>query len=134
MMVKPAISTLLKRVDSRYTLVTMAAKRARMIGAEDGQKNEKGEKNESPKNSKKIRKPVSEAVEEIAQGRVGYIRSETIQKAKEWEAEKAAAILAMNDSQPEEFADINREVNDVISEPVFGESIFKSSSMFNDED
>ena len=32
MMIKPGISDLSKCVDSRYTLVTMAAKRARMIG------------------------------------------------------------------------------------------------------
>ena len=32
MMIKPGISELSKCVDSRYTLVTMAAKRARMIG------------------------------------------------------------------------------------------------------
>ena len=31
MMIKPGISTLSTCVDSRYTLVTMAAKRARMI-------------------------------------------------------------------------------------------------------
>ena len=31
MMIKPGISELSKCVDSRYTLVTMAAKRARMI-------------------------------------------------------------------------------------------------------
>ena len=34
MMIKPGISDLSKCVDSRYTLVTMAAKRARMIGEE----------------------------------------------------------------------------------------------------
>ena len=34
MMIKPGISELSKCVDSRYTLVTMAAKRARMIGEE----------------------------------------------------------------------------------------------------
>ncbi len=34
MMIKPGITELSKCVDSRYTLVTMAAKRARMIGTE----------------------------------------------------------------------------------------------------
>ena len=32
MMTKPGITTLSKCVDSRYTLVTMVSKRARMIG------------------------------------------------------------------------------------------------------
>jgi len=65
MMTKPGITTLSKCVDSRYTLVTMAAKRARMIG----------EKHEgvSPSEAKKS---VSVAVEEIASGKVGYIRRE----------------------------------------------------------
>lgn len=65
MMIKPGISTLLSCVDSRYTLVTMAAKRARMLG-------ENGE-GLVPCESKK---PVSVAVAEIASGKVGYVRSD----------------------------------------------------------
>ncbi len=64
MMIKPGISTLSKCVDSRYTLVTMAAKRARMIG-ESG-------KGLVDCDSKKA---VSIAVEEIAAGKVGYTRA-----------------------------------------------------------
>ena len=66
MMIKPGISELSRCVDSRYTLVTMAAKRARMIGV-----------TETPepvgKNVKRI-KPISKAVEEIAEGKVSYVR------------------------------------------------------------
>lgn len=63
MMTKPGITTLSKCVDSRYTLVTMAAKRARMIAKEregfaDGD----------------AEKPVTTAVKEIAEGKVGYVR------------------------------------------------------------
>ena len=63
MMIKPGISTLEKSVDDgcRYILVSMAAKRARMIG-------ETGE-GIVPCDSKK---PVSIAVNEIAAGKVGY--------------------------------------------------------------
>lgn len=64
-MIKPGITTLSKCVDSRYTLVTMVAKRARMIGCS-------GE-GLVPCNSKKA---VSIAVEEVAAGKVGYIRRE----------------------------------------------------------
>ena len=64
-MIKPGITTLSKCVDSRYTLVTMVAKRARMIG-----KNAEGL---VPCGSKKA---VSVAVEEVASGKVGYIRRE----------------------------------------------------------
>lgn len=63
MMIKPGISTLSKCVDSRYTLVAMAAKRARMIG-------ETGEGLVACDS----KKAVSIAVEEIAAGKVGYIR------------------------------------------------------------
>ena len=66
MMTKPGITTLSKCVDSRYTLVTMAAKRARMLGRE---------MNEAPEGTPvDTRKPVSIAVDEIASGTVGYVR------------------------------------------------------------
>lgn len=66
MMIKPGITTLSKCVDSRYTLVTMAAKRARMLGAEMNSAEEG-----APVDT---RKPVSIAVDEIASGKVGYVR------------------------------------------------------------
>ncbi len=65
MMIKPGINALSSCADSRYTLVTMAAKRARMIG-------EKGE----GLVPSEVKKPVSIAVAEIAAGKVGYIRHE----------------------------------------------------------
>ena len=92
MMIKPGISDLSKCVDSRYTLVTMAAKRARMIG----------EERMHDMDAYGDEKPVSVAVE----GKVGYVRSEAIKRAKAWEDEKAAAILSLNsndDVQPEEI-------------------------------
>ena len=89
MMIKPGISELSKCVDSRYTLVTMAAKRARMIGEVRMEDVEAfGEE-----------KPVSVAAEEIVSGKVGYVRSEAIERAKAWEDEKAAAILSMNNAE-----------------------------------
>ena len=63
MMIKPGINALSSCADSRYTLVTMAAKRARMIG-EDGEGLVPCD----------VKKPVSMAVAEIASGKVGYIR------------------------------------------------------------
>ena len=55
MMIKPGISELSKKVDSRYTLVSMAAKRVRMLGG-------------NPQEAEEI-KPISKAVEEIADGK-----------------------------------------------------------------
>lgn len=63
MMIKPGINALSSCVDSRYTLVTMSAKRARMIG-ENGDSLVPCE----------VKKPVSMAVAEIAAGKVGYVR------------------------------------------------------------
>lgn len=68
MMIKPGISELSRRVDSRYTLVTMAAKRARMLG---------GKGTDDPN---QVEKPVSEAVKEIADGKVGYVRRTPIEE------------------------------------------------------
>ncbi|MCC8169792.1 MAG: DNA-directed RNA polymerase subunit omega [Oscillospiraceae bacterium] len=96
MMIKPGITELSKCVDSRYTLVTMAAKRARMIG-----KHNNSEDNEIDYNHEKD-KPVSIAANEIAGGKVGYVRSEAVALAAEWEAEKTAAIHSLGNSETEE--------------------------------
>jgi len=61
---KPSLETLMHRVDSRYTLAVMAAKRARQIV----------EKKEFEKKSIPTNKPVSIALYEIAMGRVKYKR------------------------------------------------------------
>ena len=95
MMIKPGITELSRCVDSRYTLVSMAAKRARMIG----------EKAEGKDGAAAAIKPVSIAADEISQGRVSYIRSEAIKAAEEYEAEKAAAIQSYSESQMEEAAE-----------------------------
>ncbi len=92
MMIKPGITELSRCVDSRYTLVSMAAKRARMIG----------EKTEEHDGVFVTSKPVSIAASEISQGKIGYVRSEAIKAAEEYEAEKAAAILSYSDSQSDE--------------------------------
>lgn len=83
MMVEPGITQLDKCVDSRYTLVAMAAKRARMIGTERAQAKE----GKDPKDVKDMHfeKPVSLAVEEIANGKVGYVRSESVANADHYE-------------------------------------------------
>lgn len=64
-MIKPGITALSRCVDSRYTLVTMVAKRARMIGKDDEDVDLSGAK-----------KAVTAAVEEVASGKVGYLRRE----------------------------------------------------------
>ena len=97
MMIKPGISELSKCVDSRYTLVTMAEDRMHDMDAYGDEK------------------PVSVAAEEIVEGKVGYVRSEAIKRAKAWEDEKAAAILSLNsndDVQPEEVEVVEDDTED----------------------
>ncbi len=93
MMIKPGITNLDKCVDSRYTLVSMAAKRARMIGKamHMGITDNNGEK------------PVTTAVNEIMDGKVGYVRSGRIKSAQEMEEEKFAAIQNMTEENIEEL-------------------------------
>lgn len=66
MMIYPQISSLLDKVDSRYTLVAVTAKRARQLveGA--------------PKLTKTdSEKPVTVAISEIDQGKITYIRTKS---------------------------------------------------------
>jgi len=59
---KPSLDILLKKVDSRYTLVVAAAKRARLLT--------------NPEASA-ASKPVSRALEEIAAGKLQYERTKS---------------------------------------------------------
>lgn len=63
-MVTPSINTLLTKVDSRYSLVVLAAKRARQLL--DG---------EELKVSAKSTKNVTNALDEIAEGKILYART-----------------------------------------------------------
>ncbi len=87
MMIKPGITELDKYVDSRYTLVSMVAKRARMIGTDRNTMDA-----ETVYEDGELLKPVTQAVNEITDGVVGYIRSEAIERAREYEQEKIEAI------------------------------------------
>ncbi|MGI6364619.1 MAG: DNA-directed RNA polymerase subunit omega [Bacillota bacterium] len=64
-MLKPSIDDLLKKVDSKYTLVVVAARRARNI-----------QTNYSPENVKnRARKPVSMALDEILDDQLEFQRN-----------------------------------------------------------
>ena len=104
MMTKPGITELDRCVDSRYTLVSMVSKRARMIGME--RKAPDAEGNE-PIYNPKLDKPVTQAVEEITNGIDGFVRSEAKERAREYEEQKIEAIseyeseMALSDEVPE---------------------------------
>jgi len=61
---QPSLDVLMQKVDSKYTLVVAAAKRARII-------TENSSTNPGPKGQK----PVTQALNEIADGRVKYVRT-----------------------------------------------------------
>lgn len=65
-MINPSLDILVNKVDSKYTLVVLAAKRAREIM--DGQQ---------PLVESKSNKPVTIALEEVAQGKISFERTKT---------------------------------------------------------
>lgn len=101
MMIKPGITELDRCVDSRYTLVSMVAKRARMIGTERN----KAEENSENVYDTTLDKPVTQAVCEISNGVVGYVRSAAVDRAKAYEEEKYQAITQMQSETVEEPAE-----------------------------
>ena len=65
MMVKPAVTDLLKKVDNRYSLIIMTAKRARQIA-----------EGEEPMTDVDEKSPVTIAVNEIYQDKVYEVNNE----------------------------------------------------------
>lgn len=70
MMVEPGMDVLLKKVDSKYTLVSVSSKRARKIMAKD---------------EGSLENPVTVALHEIADGKVEWEREEETESAPEEE-------------------------------------------------
>src|ERR1700689_2052356 len=69
-MIDPAIEDLLDKVDSKFTLVTLASKRARQINSYFNQLGEGLGAIVPPQVTSVARKPLSIALEEIAAGKV----------------------------------------------------------------
>ncbi|MGH2709927.1 MAG: DNA-directed RNA polymerase subunit omega [Actinomycetota bacterium] len=78
-MIEPTIDSLLERVDSKYTLVVLAARRAREINSYYSQLGEgRGEFVPPLVESGGLRnKPLSIALEEVAEDKVTYERVDT---------------------------------------------------------
>lgn len=75
-MIEPRIDDLLSQVDSKYTLVILAAKRARQINSYYAQLGEGiGEFVPPLVSADPGRKPLSIAMDEIAAGKVAYERT-----------------------------------------------------------
>ena len=69
-MIEPPIETLLETVDSKFTLVTLASKRARQINSYFNQLGEGLGAIVPPQVTSVARKPLSIALEEVAAGKV----------------------------------------------------------------
>lgn len=65
-MIHPSLDVLVKKVDSKYTLVVLSAKRAREIMS-----------GTAPLVESKSNKPVTVALEEVAEGKIVYERTKT---------------------------------------------------------
>ncbi len=72
MLVKPAVTDLLKKVDNRYSLVIMTAKRARQIA-----------EGEMPMTTMEDKSPVSLAVDEIYEDKVYRINEDEAEENEE---------------------------------------------------
>jgi DNA-directed RNA polymerase subunit omega len=93
-MINPPIEELLDRVDSKFTLVTLASRRGRQVNAYFNQLGEGLGSLVPPQVTSTSRKPLSIAFEEIAADKISYRRTD--------EAELAAAVLG--DGEAEEQA------------------------------
>src|SRR3954452_8319534 len=75
-MMDPPVESLLDKVDSKFTLVTLAAKRGRQINSYFNQLGEGLGAIVPPQVSSVSRKPLSIALEEIAVGKIVFTRRE----------------------------------------------------------
>ena len=73
-MMHPPIETLLDKVDSKFTLVALAAKRGRQINSYFNQLGEGLGAIVPPQVTSVSRKPLSIALEEIAANKITYVR------------------------------------------------------------
>ena len=73
-MIYPPIEDLLDKVDSKFTLVTLAAKRGRQINSYFNQLGEGLGAIVPPQVTSVSRKPLSIALEEIAANKIRYVR------------------------------------------------------------
>jgi DNA-directed RNA polymerase subunit omega len=74
-MIYPPIEELLDRVDSKFSLVTLAARRARQINSYFAHLGEAGSKVVPPQVSSVARKPLSIGFEEIAADKIVPVRN-----------------------------------------------------------
>ena len=85
-MMDPQIEELLQRVDSKFTLVTLSARRARQINSYFNQLGEGLGSIVPPQVATVSRKPMSISLEEIAADKITYSRPDPVDEADGEEA------------------------------------------------
>jgi DNA-directed RNA polymerase subunit omega len=80
-MIDPPIEELLDRVDSKFTLVSLAAKRGRQINSYFSQLGEGLGSIVPPQVASISRKPLTIALEEIAADKITFTRPEEVEEA-----------------------------------------------------
>jgi len=93
-MINPPIETLLDKVDSKFTLVTLAARRARNINSYFNQLGDGLGHMIPPQVSSVARKPLSIGFEEIAQEKIVWAEAPEIPDEPEFDAEAEAQAMA----------------------------------------
>jgi DNA-directed RNA polymerase subunit omega len=103
---EPRIETLMGKVDSKFTLVTLAAMRAREINDYYNQLGEGLGRIVPPQVTSVSRKPLSIALEEVAAGKIVYERfdPEAEAEAEAAAVEAAAAEAAAVEPEPDATA------------------------------
>ena len=80
-MMDPLVETLLDKVDSKFTLVTLSAKRARQINSYFNQLGEGLGALVPPQVTSVSLKPLSISLEEIAAAKIKYFRPEEVEES-----------------------------------------------------
>ncbi len=93
-MINPPIEQLLDKVDSKFTLVTLAARRARNINSYFNQLGDGLGHMIPPQVSSVARKPLSIGFEEIAQEKIVWTEAPEIPDEPEFDAEAEAQAIA----------------------------------------
>jgi len=93
-MINPPIESLLDKVDSKFTLVTLAARRARNINSYFNQLGDGLGHMIPPQVSSVARKPLSIGFEEIAQQKIIWTEAPVIADEPEFDAEAEAQAMA----------------------------------------
>jgi DNA-directed RNA polymerase subunit omega len=104
-MINPPIEQLLDKVDSKFTLVTLAARRARNINSYFNQLGDGLGHMIPPQVSSVARKPLSIAFEEIAQNKIIWTEAPAIPEELEFDAEAEAVTDESGADAADEAAD-----------------------------